>query len=577
MLCKNTRKYKTILSFMKPYKWKFALLFICILATTFLGALYPYVFGKLIDEVILADNMNRFVTIFLMYGLIFIVCQMLYFLLNMLSAHLTTRYLFDVRKAIMKKVLSYPGSALANLSSGDIIYRMGHDTEQFMSFIFLNVFYLIASAFYFILTIFFVSKLSIYLALIILVIAPLSVYSSLIFSKRIKEKQRSISQKAGLLTSWLFEIIKGMQEIKVLASSDHVLNEFAKKNISIANKQIAFNKIKLFSERISSGVSLIAQLTLYSLSAFFILNGSLTLGGFTASVAYFRKALSSFSDFNKYIIGFSAGSIGIERVTEILGAPSETSCKNRGNDITISDGNIEFRNVTFKYGRENIGLDAISFNIKPREITAIVGYSGVGKSTILNLILGFYEVHSGNILIDNHNISEFQLQNLRKQLGVVYQDTILFEGTIRYNLDFYNTYTDEEIFDSLKKANLYEWVMSLSDGIYTIIGKNGVAMSGGQKQRLAIARVILKDSKILMFDEATSSIDSESEQVIKDSLELLRTNKTIIIIAHRLSTIINSDKILVLDNGKIVGCDTHQNLISTCDVYKQLFKDQCVL
>ena len=493
-------KFKLLISFIKPHKWKFMLLFICIIATTFSGSLYPYVFGKLVDEVYYVKNMQAFLSVFFLYGMIFLASQLLYLLQNMIWAHLMTKFLFDVRKAIFEKVISYPGSRLSNLYSGDIIYRMGHDTEQFMNFIFLNVFYLVASAFYLALSIFFMSRLNWRLALITLIITPLSVYVSLFFSKKIKIKQRNIITESGVLSSWLFEIIKGMQEIKLLSSPISVALGFTKKFTSITRMKIKSNKTEVISERVNSGITLIAQLILYSLSVFFIHKGELTIGGFTACIAYFGKAITSFTDFNGYITGFFTNTVGIERVGAVLSESIEVNDINIP-PITITDGSIEFSNVTFMYDNKNTVLNSLSFTIKPGEITALVGRSGAGKSTIVNLLLRFYDIQNGRILIDNFNIAECNLHSLRSQLGIVYQETILFSESIRYNLDFHGKYTDAEILNALKRSHLYDFIISLPEGLNTIIGTGGFALSGGQKQRLAIARIFLKNPKVLIFDE----------------------------------------------------------------------------
>jgi ABC-type multidrug transport system fused ATPase/permease subunit len=369
-------------------------------------------------------------------------------------------------------------------------------------------------------------------------------------------------------------MIKGMQEIKVLSASRNVLSDYVGKTIKIKRLQIRANKIEIVSDRINSGISLLWQLILYIFSAFFVYNGHLTLGGFTACVSYFGSCIYSFNAFNSHITRISENMVSVDRVCATLEEASE-DYKIDAPAIVINHGKIDFKKVSFSYNEEINILDKISLTVFPGEKVALVGHSGAGKSTIANLILKLYEVQQGEICIDNTNIAKCNLHSLRSQIGIVHQETILFDGTIRYNLILSDDNTkDIEIFNALKRAHLYEFVTSLPDGLDTAIGSNGRSLSGGQKQRLAVARIFLKNPKILIFDEVTSSLDNEAEQVIKESWDQLCEGRTIVIIAHRLSTIINADKILVLHEHKIAGYDTHINLLEDCDIYIQLFKEQ---
>lgn len=568
------KRIKVIIKFAKPHKWKFIVLLFCIIATIFSSALYPYIFGRLVDEVFYAKNLSVFLNILFIYGIIFLLNQTLHFVLNISWAKLMTRFLFDIRKAIYEKVLSYGGKTLSRMHSGDIIYRMGADTEQFMNYIHWNTFYLTARILNLIISISFIAYLSWPIAIFTIIITPISVYTSRHFSKMVKKYYSKITENSGLLSSWLFEMIKGMQEIKLLSAGKGVLSDYVGKTIKIVRLQIKANKVEMVSDRINSGMSLIWQLILYAASAFFIFNGNLTLGGFTACVSYFGECISSFNAFNNHLTGIAGNLVSVDRVCATLEEMSE-DYKTDAPTIVIDHGKIDFDKVSFSYNEEMNVLNNISFTVSPGEKVALVGHSGAGKSTIANLVMKLYEVQQGEIRVDDTNIAKCDLHSLRSQIGIVHQDTILFDGTIRYNLTFSDDNTkDVEIFNALKRAHLYEFITSLPDGLDTVIGSNGRSLSGGQKQRLAVARIFLKNPKIIIFDEATSSLDNEAEQVIKESWNQLCEGRTIVIIAHRLSTIISADKILVLHEHKIVGFDTHNNLLEDCNIYIQLFKEQ---
>lgn len=569
---------KIIMQFAKPHKWKFFLLLFCIFATTFSGAFYSYIFGKLVDEVFYAKNLSVLLNILIIYGIIFLLNQTLHFVLNITWSKLMTRFLFDIRKAIYEKVLSYKGNILSNLHSGDIIYRMGNDTGQFMDYIHWNTFYLAARVLNLIVSIGFIAYLSWPIAIFTLIITPISVYTSRYFSRRLKKHYSKINEDSGLLSSWLFEIIKGMQEIKLLSAGRGIISDYVGKTVKIVRLRIKANKVEVVSDRINSGVSLIWHLILYTAAAFFIYNGNLTLGGFTACVSYFGTCISAFNAFNNHLMGIAGNLVSVDRVCATLEEASE-DYKVDAPAITIEHGKIDFDKVSFSYNEEINVLDEISFTAFPGEKVALVGHSGAGKSTIANLIIKLYEIQKGEIRIDDTDITKCNLYSLRRQIGIVQQETILFDGTIRYNLTFSDDNDkDTEILNALKRAHLYELVVSLPDGLDTVIGPTGRSLSGGQKQRLAVARIFLKNPKILIFDEATSSLDNEldneAEQVIKESWDQLCEGRTILIIAHRLSTIIDADKVLVLHDHKVAGYDTHSNLLDACDVYTQLFKEQ---
>lgn len=277
---------------------------------------------------------------------------------------------------------------------------------------------------------------------------------------------------------------------------------------------------------------------------------------------------------NERINAIGKNTVSIGRVAEILEKESETENIDNEN-FEINHGNIQFKDVFFNYQKNVYVLNGINFGIKSGEVISIVGFSGAGKTTLVNLIYKLYEIDRGTILIDGKDINDFNLHNLRAQIGIVHQDTYIYDATLRYNLIFSDEKNrDSEIVDALKRAHLSKYYKSLVNGLDTALKTSNTALSGGQRQRLAIARIFLKNPRILIFDEATSSLDFEAETIIKEAWNDLCKNRTILVIAHRLSTIINSDKIAVLDGGQIVGFDSHQELLENNDLYKKLFKEQ---
>ena len=568
------QRTKMMLHYAKPHKWVFAALFTCIIVTIISGSVYPYIFGMLVDEVFYGKNISVFLNIVLIYGAVYLFNQLMHFALNMSWARLMTKFLFDIRTAIFNRVLSYKGIKLSGIYSGDIISRMNNDVAEFMSFIHWNIFYSIGGILNLLLSIGFIFYLNTWIGLFTVVTTPIIVYVSSCFSKIAKKYYEEIAKKNGFLSSWLFEIINGMQEIKLLNASKRILSDYVGKTIKIMRLQIKSGRVEVLSERVNSGISLLAQMVLYTFSAIFIIKGQFTVGGFTACVSYFGTCINVFNSINSKAVSIAANMVAIDRVVNVLSEETE-ELNTTTPVVTIEKGDISFSDVRFGYTDGIEILKGVNLHIASGERISLVGYSGAGKTTIADLLYKLYEVDDGTIRIDGVNINDFNLKNLREQLGIVHQETVFFDDTVRFNLCFsHNTNNDEKLWQALKMSHLEDFIKSLPDGLDTKIGIGGIDFSGGQRQRLAIARIFVKNPKILIFDEATSSLDSEAENVITSSWDELCKGRTILIIAHRLSTIQRSDKVAVLSDGQIVGYDNHRNLLENCNLYKELFKEQ---
>ena len=271
--------------------------------------------------------------------------------------------------------------------------------------------------------------------------------------------------------------------------------------------------------------------------------------------------------------GLSAG----KRILPIIDQKNEISINENGETLKIDEASIKFKNVNFRYKSnvKNIVLKDININIAGKKMTALVGHSGSGKSTILNLIPRVYDVHSGEIVIDNQRIKDLKLNSLRKEISIVDQNTTLFDDTVFNNIKYAKpSASNQEVFNASKISMSTDFIEKLENKFETLIGENGVKLSGGEKQRISIARALLKDSKIILLDEATSSLDSETEEKIQKAIEELTKNKTTVVIAHRLSTILNSENIYVIDKGKVEAYGKHKELLKDCSLYKNLYERQ---
>lgn len=599
-------KIKFVLKFAKPHKWKFIVMLLSIILATITLMILPYIIGWLVDEVLNSQNMSHFIYIVSIYAVVYLFNQAMYTIVNIMEKVTSTAFLSDIRAKLYSRILKFRGSRLAGMYTGDTISRMGYDVDQIMTMISINLFGLASNFINMIIALVFIYCANSWMGIFTTAATPVIIYVSRIFFGKAKKENSRIIKEKGILSSWTFEILGGMQEIKLLHASRHILSEFLRRNIEIARMSIGLNKTEVKAERLNAGILVMAQMCMFTMAAFLVKANQLTIGGVTACFAYYTNCITTFNSINSKILSLSSNMVSCDRIMELFEAPlEEESAPLNKQEILKSNreqiaGSIEFKNVSFSYDGKRSIFKNLSFRINPCGKIAIVGSSGAGKSTFVNLLCRIYDANEGNIFLDGRDIMEYDIRYLREQIGVVHQNSIIFNGSIRFNLqlarDRHETgvsYTglrsiagpdcdmhepeklqDDYLWEALKMAGLYDFVSSLKDGLDTIVGTGGLNFSGGQKQRIAIARAFVKNSPIMIFDESTSALDSESEMAVKRSWELLGKNHTLLIIAHRLSTIINSDRIIVFEEGKAAGSGKHEELLETCETYRKLFREQ---
>ena len=414
-------------------------------------------------------------------------------------------------------------------------------------------------------------KLSI-LALTVLPVAA-------IFSKRIGKKMGKTSTQNMIaqenLSTLLSELIKGSWLIKIYQKESE---ELTRLKISLSEKYKKAKKVeqvRLGAGPIMEFIIAIAIALIIFMGGYRSINGGLSMSEFVSFLAALMLAYAPVRALAGLNIGFNEGMAAASRIYELIDKKNEIKEDKSLPDLKISSGNIIFKNVNFTYPDNSQILNNININITGGKRTAIIGESGSGKSTILNLIPRFYNLIKGKILIDGQEINTIKLSSLRKNMSIVSQDTILFDDTIKKNIAYANNNaTNEEIYKASELAGINNFIDSLKNGYETIVGENGIKLSGGQKQRISIARAFLKNAPIILLDEATSSLDSVSEEKIKQALEDLTKNRTTLIISHKLSTIMTCDKIYVIKNGEIVADGTHLELIKNSIYYKNLYDKQ---
>ena len=415
------------------------------------------------------------------------------------------------------------------------------------------------------------------LALVAMIMIPLASVMARSLGKRIRKVTTEATEKSGLLTTYLIEIFKNHKLIKIFQTEEYENNR-AKKYIDELkekSKKIAIIFVRATPIMETLTGIMIAILIFYS--GKLILNNEIDISSFFSFLAAMMLAYQPVRSLATLNIGVNQGTAAAKRILPIVDNENKITDKNDDKALQLSKGTIEFKEVSFKYNKNTQGpiLKSVNLTIEGGKMTALVGHSGAGKSTIMNLIPRFYDRIDGDIIVDGSSIYKAKIKSLRKNISLVSQDTTLFDDTIKNNIAYASQNVKEQnIFEAAKLSFAEEFINKLPDRYDTIIGENGVRLSGGEKQRLSIARAMLKDSKIILLDEATSSLDAETENKIQKAINFLIKDRTTLVIAHRLSTILNSDKIYVVDNGSIVDEGKHDELIKNSKIYKNFYEKQ---
>ena len=482
----------------------------------------------------------------------------------------------ELQNRISKNILISDVQTLDNRHSGKYVGNMMYDCGLVQNLVSVGVLNLMKDSF----TLFALTFLMFYqnwkLAIFALIMMPLAAILAKSLGKRIGKATSEAGEVTGNFASFLSEIIKGSRMIRIYQKETAELSNAGKKIDLMVDKNIKINKILIRATpimEILTGI-MIAGFIFYS--GKLISSGELEVNQFFSFLAAMMLAYQPVRSLATINMTAYQGAASAKRIFAVIDEPIEVKNDDSLPPINIDKCNIEYENIGFTYkNTKDRAIKNINLDIKGGTMVAFVGHSGAGKSTILNLLPRFYDPQNGEIKIDGQNIKKVNLNSLRRNISLVSQDIVLFDQTVLANIKYANSSASEqEVADACKFAAAYEFIDKLPNKLNTIIGENGIKLSGGQKQRISIARAILKKSPIILLDEATSSLDAESEEIIQNAIKNLTKNKTTLVIAHRLSTILSAEKIFVIKEGNIIDAGTHEALLKKCKDYKSLYQKQ---
>jgi subfamily B ATP-binding cassette protein MsbA len=474
------------------------------------------------------------------------------------------------------KILILPLSYYSEQRKGDIISRITSDVQEVEWSIMTSLEMVFRDPLTVIVYLVSLTLLSPQLTLFVLIMLPISAIIIGRIGKTLKKNSVKGQKRLGELLSIIEETLSGLRVIKAFNAIDILHDKFVKKNEALTKLMINIYRKRDLSAPMSEFLGTVVMVVIMWFGGKLVLSSTVNISAeiFITYIIIFSQIINPAKSFSTAFYNIQKGIASAERIYEVLDAEEVILEQENAIPITEFNQSIEYRNVSFIYEKEEV-LKNINITIKKGQTIAIIGESGAGKSTFIDLLPRFYDTTKGSILIDGIPIQNYKIDNLRKLMGIVSQDTILFNGTVFSNIAFGNeNIKEEDVIRAAKVANAHEFIMAMEHNYFTNIGDMGVKLSGGQRQRISIARAVLKNPPILILDEATSNLDSESEKLVQDAILKLMQNRTSIIIAHRLSTIQHADEIIILQKGEIVERGTHTELMSLDGLYKKMFNLQ---
>ena len=569
-----------ILSYMKPYWFQFILVFVTILVSALVGLLPAIITGRIVDKALVTPNMKLLIQLCIAAFLAVAVSQVIGVLESYINAWISQRIIFDMKNQMYAHLQQMPHAFFTTEKQGDIITRMNTDINGVSSVISGTLSSIVSNVAVSVTTLVALFSMSWKLAIIGMLVIPLLIIPSRVVGntrfKLVTESQAKHDEMNQIINETLS--VSGSMLVKIFTREQKEYDKFVQKNEEVTKISLKEAQTGRWF-RVAMGMfTQIGPLLIYLAGGYFLIRNddpALTVGTITATVALVNRLYRPVESLLNLGVDFTRSLALFTRIFDYLDRPVTIKSPENGLTPDLANQDVVYENVVFSYSPEKPLLTDVNFTVPGGSMYAIVGPSGSGKSTVVNMIPRLYDVLGGAVKIGGVDVRDMDLTWLRSQIGVVTQETYLFNGTILENLRYAkDDATMEEIEDACRKASIHDFIAAQPLGYDTQVGNRGLKLSGGEKQRISIARVILKDPKILILDEATSALDSISENAIQEALETMMQGRTSIVIAHRLSTILKAEKILVVAGGVIAEQGTHEELLAKDGIYRELYETQ---
>lgn len=564
--------------YIKKHRRNFIFFYIGRLFDSILCVIMPILLSVMIDEIVYYKNIHIFLKISSIFLILSLFSCILYFMIYTFHAYLMNMYTFDIKLDLFKQMQTAKASYMSDIKTGDVVNTILNDSQECMHFVIRNIFNCGNCILMCILYIMYIFIISWKMGIIVMIVVPISAYVSIKYGRKINKYSNTQREAYGGYVSWLFEMLKGIKDIRMMSAQRIVAKEFTMNHKKIFRVGIKTSVATVTSQKIIEFINLAIQLIMYVIIAFMVKNGEITIGVFTVIIAYMKELISNMVYLNQYNMDMNRRLGIIRKIYDFMNIETEKDWPGTS-ELSITDGKIDLKDISFAYNSKNEVLSGINISIPGGKKFGVVGKSGSGKSTIAGLLVGFYIPKCGEIIIDDQKLSSCSLKSIRKNIGIVQQDVLIFDGTIKENILLGKPGASEiDVLNVCKSAGIYDFINSLPNGIHTVIGSRGIGLSGGQKQRIAIARIYLKNPKIIIFDESTSALDSKTEEHILNTCEELLKNRTAIIIAHRQSSIMLCERAALIDKGKLVTEGNPYKLCEEDEQFRELFavKEQVV-